>query len=145
MHGTKLQPSSLKFYIKSVYYNCNPQITVIDTKPFHKFAIAIKSDGFDENDGLACKLIFTYTPKYPDEGPIIEIDDKDNDDNFDKQELLSHLYKEVWSECTKGTGKISLDFLKFGYKLFISDKLYLNIYLFYSFFFTAKLSIKIDR
>lgn len=72
-------------------------ITVIDTSPFHKFAISIKSEGFDEGSGLACKLIFTYTQKYPDEGPLIEIEDKDNldDEAFDKQELLTHLYKEV--------------------------------------------------
>lgn len=71
-------------------------ITVIDTNPFHKFAISIKSEGFDEGDGVACKLIFTYTQKYPDEGPLIEIEEKENiEDAFDKQELLTHLYKEV--------------------------------------------------
>lgn len=69
---------------------------MIETNPLHKFAISIKSEGFDEGDGLACKLIFTYKPKYPDEAPIIEIDDKDVlDDAFDKEELLTHLYKEV--------------------------------------------------
>lgn len=71
-------------------------IAVIETKPFHKFSIPIKSEGFDEGEGLACQLVFTYTAKYPDELPVIEIEDEENfDDLVDKDELLSHLTEQV--------------------------------------------------
>lgn len=71
-------------------------VTVIDKVPFHKFSIPIKSEGFDDGEGLACDLVFTYTAKYPDELPVIEIENEENfDDIVDKDELLSHLTEQV--------------------------------------------------
>lgn len=82
--------SFFALYLNSLF------IAVIETKPFHKFSIPIKSEGFDEGEGLACQLVFTYTAKYPDELPIIEIEDDENfDDIVDKDELLSHLTEQV--------------------------------------------------
>lgn len=73
-----------------------PSFPVLETKPFQKFSIPIKSEGFDDGDGLACQLVFTYTAKYPDEIPIVEIDDEENfDDIVEKDELLAHLTEQV--------------------------------------------------
>ncbi|KAL4719101.1 hypothetical protein ACJJTC_010881, partial [Scirpophaga incertulas] len=75
--------------LDSIYYG---DMQIIDTKPYHRFSIPIKSEGFDEGDGLSCQLIFTYTQKYPDELPVIEIDNEENFENtVDKKELLRYL------------------------------------------------------
>ncbi|CAG9795299.1 unnamed protein product [Diatraea saccharalis] len=75
--------------LDSIYYG---DMQIIEKEPFHKFSIPIKSEGFDDGEGLACQLIFTYTAKYPDELPIIEIDNEENfDDVVEKKELLTHL------------------------------------------------------
>lgn len=71
-------------------------LTVLETEPFHKFSIPIKSEGFDDGEGLACQLTFTYTAKYPDDLPLIEIEDEENfDDIVSKEELLEHLVEQV--------------------------------------------------
>ncbi|CAG9136052.1 hypothetical protein JYU34_006481 [Plutella xylostella] len=68
---------------------------VLETKPFHKFSIPIKSEGFDDGEGLACTLTFTYTAKYPEELPVIEVDDEENfEDIIDTDEFLEHLQKQ---------------------------------------------------
>ncbi|VVD03493.1 RWD domain-containing protein 1 [Leptidea sinapis] len=68
---------------------------ILQTEPVHKFNIPIKSETYDDGDGLACQLIFTYTPKYPEEVPLIEIS---NEENFgeivDKNELLKLLNEQ---------------------------------------------------
>ncbi|XP_049869807.1 RWD domain-containing protein 1 [Pectinophora gossypiella] len=79
--------------LDSIYYG---DMQVIEKEPFHKFSIPIKSEGFDEGDGLACQLVFTYTAKYPDEIPVIEIENEENfDDIVDKEELLTHLVDQA--------------------------------------------------
>ncbi|KAL4708321.1 hypothetical protein ACJJTC_007727 [Scirpophaga incertulas] len=84
--------------LDSIYYG---DMQIIDTKPYHRFSIPIKSEGFDEGDGLSCQLIFTYTQKYPDELPVIEIDNEENFENtVDKKELLRYLVDQV-SALTK--------------------------------------------
>lgn len=63
----------------------------------HKFSIPIKSDEFDPEteEGLKCDLVFTYTPKYPEEAPCIEIDGAINfEDNYES-ELIEHLNEQV--------------------------------------------------
>ncbi|KAM3960961.1 RWD domain-containing protein 1 [Aphomia sociella] len=78
--------------LDSIYYG---DMQILETEPIHKFSIPIKSELFDEGEGLACQLVFTYTPKYPDELPIIEIENEENFDNVvDKNELLTHLTEQ---------------------------------------------------
>ncbi|KAJ0178941.1 hypothetical protein K1T71_005716 [Dendrolimus kikuchii] len=78
--------------LDSIYYG---DMQVLETEPFHKFIIPIKSEGFDDGEGLACQLIFTYTAKYPDELPVIEIDNEENFDNIvDKNDLHIHLEEQ---------------------------------------------------
>lgn len=78
------------------YFMYSHRLSVIETEPYHKFSIPIKSEEYDDGEGLACHLVFTYTAKYPDELPVIEIDNEDNfDDAVDKNELLEHLTQQV--------------------------------------------------
>lgn len=39
--------------------------------------------------------MFTYTAKYPEEAPAIEIEDVENFDNSFEKELLKHLDEQV--------------------------------------------------
>ncbi|KAI5637420.1 RWD domain-containing protein [Phthorimaea operculella] len=79
--------------LDSIYYG---DMQILEKEPFHKFSIPIKSEGFDDGDGLACQLVFTYTAKYPDEVPIIEIENEENfDDVIETKELLDHLYEQA--------------------------------------------------
>lgn len=71
-------------------------IIVLATEPYHKFSIPIKSEEYesDVDSGLTCELVFTYTAKYPDEGPIVEI----QNENFEKDYidiLLEYLNKQI--------------------------------------------------
>ncbi|XP_059056659.1 RWD domain-containing protein 1 [Achroia grisella] len=78
--------------LDSIYYG---DMQILEIEPIHKFSIPIKSETFDEGEGLSCQLVFTYTPKYPDELPIIEIDNDENLDSVvDKNELLAHLTEQ---------------------------------------------------
>lgn len=73
------------------------RFAVLEKEPLHKFSIPIKSEGFDDGEGLTCELIFTYTSKYPEELPVIEIKNEDTFDNVvDKNELLAHLTEQVF-------------------------------------------------
>lgn len=75
----------------------NYSFLVLETQPFYKFRIPIKSEGVDEGDGLSCRLTFTYTPKYPDELPLIEIDNEENfNDPSYVNDLLAHLNEQVF-------------------------------------------------
>lgn len=71
---------------------------VLTSDPYHKFQIPIKTDEYnaeDEDNGLACQLVFTYTEKYPDTAPLVEIDEPVNfEDDFDTR-LLEHIQETV--------------------------------------------------
>lgn len=82
-------------------YNANIPFAVLQTEPFHKFQIPIateeyNADAVEENEkGLACKLVFTYTATYPDEAPLVEIEEGENfEDNFEAR-LLEHLRQTI--------------------------------------------------
>lgn len=74
---------------------------VLQTEPFHKFQIPIATEEYnadaaeDSEKGLTCKLVFTYTATYPDEAPLVEIEDAENfEDTYEKQ-LLEHLRQTI--------------------------------------------------
>lgn len=49
----------------------------------------------DQDNGLACKLVFTYTEKYPDTAPLVEIEDPvDFEDDYETR-LLEHIKETV--------------------------------------------------
>ncbi|CAB3376293.1 Hypothetical predicted protein [Cloeon dipterum] len=67
---------------------------IISVQPYHEFAIPVRADSDDEVC-LSCTLKFTYTPKYPDEVPQIEVQDAENFEETDR--LADHL-KETAQE-----------------------------------------------
>lgn len=73
------------------------RVTVLETAPFHQFAIPIKSEEYepDSRDGLACRLEFTYTAKYPDEPLIVSIEDEENFEEGDAEKLMEHLKEQM--------------------------------------------------
>lgn len=77
-------------------------VSVLETEPFHKFRLPIATEEFqvDEPDnGLACKLVFTYTEKYPDTAPVIEVEDPVNfDEDYHLDERLIEHINEVVTE-----------------------------------------------
>ncbi|XP_044727143.1 RWD domain-containing protein 1 [Chrysoperla carnea] len=80
--------------LESIYYG---DVEIIETEPFHKFNIPIKTEEFEsgEDSGMMCVLQFTYTAKYPEEAPIIEIDDAENFEEDDQLKLIEYLKEQV--------------------------------------------------
>ncbi|KAH8382100.1 hypothetical protein KR009_001891 [Drosophila setifemur] len=74
------------------------EMEVLAAEPFHKFQIPIATEEYnaDESDnGLSCKLVFTYTENYPDGAPLVEVEEPENfEDNFE-QRLLEHLRQTI--------------------------------------------------
>ncbi|XP_055849298.1 RWD domain-containing protein 1 [Episyrphus balteatus] len=70
---------------------------ILETTPLHKFQIPIATEEFsaDEENGLSCNLVFTYTAKYPDEGPIVEIEDAFNFEDSYERLLLEHIQATI--------------------------------------------------
>lgn len=79
------------------FAKCFYFVVVISNEPFYKFSIPIKSEEYepDSSNGLSCNLIFTYTSKYPDEAPVIEIEEAENFEANYELELLNHLQEQV--------------------------------------------------
>lgn len=71
---------------------------VITTDPLHKFRLQISTENYSETEenGLTCYLVFTYTEKYPDEGPLVEIEDSVNFEEDYEERLLDHIKEAVW-------------------------------------------------
>lgn len=81
-------------YLKcSVYFI----FLVLETEPYYKFVLPIKSDEYEpeSNNGLSCKLEFTYTPKYPEEPLIVQIDEPGNFEDGDEAKLKEHLAEQM--------------------------------------------------
>ncbi|XP_058057729.1 RWD domain-containing protein 1 [Anopheles bellator] len=73
------------------------ELEVEHTEP-HKFRLPIATTEYDtvvETEGLSCSLLFTYTEKYPDTGPLVEIEDPNNFHDGYEQELLEHIHKTI--------------------------------------------------
>jgi len=61
----------------------------LDKEERNKFKINVYTEGFlEEKDGLSCDLVFTYRPKYPDEKPIVEIEEETNFESDIKKKVL---------------------------------------------------------
>lgn len=71
-------------------------LSVLDTSPC-KFRITIKSEDFDQETehGMSCSLIFTYTKKYPDDPPEVDVEDEENLEDTNKEDLISHVIEQV--------------------------------------------------
>lgn len=71
--------------------------TVLATEPFHRFKLPISTEEFndDEENGLKCHLVFTYTEKYPDTSPLVEIEDAINFEDTYSKRLIDHINETV--------------------------------------------------
>lgn len=73
-------------------------VAVLSSDPYHKFKIPIKTDEYnveDEDNGLTCHLVFTYTDKYPDTAPLVEIEDPVNFEDGFESRLLEQIQETV--------------------------------------------------
>lgn len=93
--------TSMKINANDLIISAFVFITVISTAP-HKYNIQISTEEYDaenEGNGLACKLVFTYTEKYPDTAPLVEIDDAVNfEDEYEAKllELIRTRQRNGW-------------------------------------------------
>lgn len=70
----------------------------MEKEPLYKFQIPINTEEFDKDtqeSGLSCNLIFTYTPTYPDEAPVVEIEEPVNFEEGYETKLLDHLQASI--------------------------------------------------
>lgn len=71
---------------------------MLANEPYHKFSIPIKSEEYEADaeteNGLTCELVFTYTAKYPDEGPVVEIQNENFEQHY-VDVLLEFLNEQI--------------------------------------------------
>lgn len=70
---------------------------VISTEPFYSFAIPIKTEEYEAetDNGLSCRLEFTYTSKYPDEPLVVSIQEPENFEEGSGEKLKEHLVEQM--------------------------------------------------
>jgi hypothetical protein len=87
--------------LQAIYPN---ELTVISRTPQTKFTVYVQCEEEDENaEVFSATLLFTLTPKYPDEVPTIEIEEvADSLDEEDSNELL----ERVVEEATQNVGMV---------------------------------------
>lgn len=57
--------------LESIYPD---EMTIVEREPYHAFELALNAQSTrDDSVTASCTVKFTYTPKYPDEAPEIEI------------------------------------------------------------------------
>jgi len=82
--------------LESIYEG---DLQVLDTDPRHVFTMPIKTEDYDDEDseaGIYFLLKFSFTPKYPEELPLLEIEDEVNlDENELRQPLMDHLKEQM--------------------------------------------------
>lgn len=80
--------------LESIYYG---DFQIITTEPYYKFSVPIKTEDYepDTENGLYCDLTVTYTPKYPEEEPLLEIENAENFDEDYESSLLNFLHEQV--------------------------------------------------
>jgi len=79
--------------LESIYPD---ELTVISEKPFHQFTLSVISQYDGETvENATCDLQFTYTEKYPDELPIMEIPEYENIDENEVDELLEFMKEQA--------------------------------------------------
>jgi len=81
------------------------EIEVLEENPYHVFTMPIKTEGFEEEseDGLFILLKVTYTAKYPEELPLIELEECVNIDEYD---LRSHLMEHLTEQMEENIGMV---------------------------------------
>lgn len=73
------------------------EMEILTNEPFHIFVIPVKSDDYDDETeaGLSCRLKFEYTPSYPEELPLLDIEETVRlEENYEEQ-LRQHLKQQA--------------------------------------------------
>lgn len=80
--------------LESIYYG---DFKIISSEPYYKCSIPIKTEinELDPDNGLSCDLIITYTPKYPEEAPLIELENIVNFEDDYETSLLEYLNEQI--------------------------------------------------
>lgn len=80
--------------LESIYPS---ELTVLLEEPFYVFTLDLSTENFsnDPDHIISVCLKFTYTPHYPDEEPLIEIENCENLEDDDSEELLKFLQNEA--------------------------------------------------
>lgn len=74
------------------------ELEVLVLEPLHRFKLPIATTEYDEEvemEGLSCKLVFSYTEKYPDTAPFVEIEDPENFRDGYEEGLLANIQETV--------------------------------------------------
>ncbi|XP_075215964.1 RWD domain-containing protein 1 [Lycorma delicatula] len=73
------------------------EMEIVTTEPTFIFIIPVKSDDYDEDNevGLLARLKFEYTPKYPEETPLLDFDSAEGLDDSQQEALLSFLKSQA--------------------------------------------------
>lgn len=107
-------PQSRRLPDARAYPNSSvPLFPVLETAPRHVFTMPIKVEGHNdggENNGLQALLRFEYTPKYPDEAPIFQIEETENMDDDVVREFSDFIQAQVPMElpAVPVTDKVTL-------------------------------------
>jgi RWD domain len=65
---------------------------VLEREPRIIFKIAVATEDFAEiQDGLTCDLVFTFPVKYPDEAPLIAVEEDNFEDDLVKEKLTDSI------------------------------------------------------
>nr|CAG4652225.1 EOG090X0F6V [Triops cancriformis] len=82
------------FTLQSIYPD---EINILEEKPFHRFTVDLKSEGYNEEaeEGYACKLEVTYTPTYPNDPPEFDVTDTVGMDDEQTERLKEHIQTQV--------------------------------------------------
>lgn len=82
--------------LESIY---SEELEVLSREAPVKFQIPVKSEEYDpeEGTGYACTLKFTYTEKYPEEPPEVELEDMEHFEDEDEIRLKDHLLEQAES------------------------------------------------
>ncbi|ELT96772.1 hypothetical protein CAPTEDRAFT_124119 [Capitella teleta] len=76
--------------LESIYPD---ELTVVAMEPFPCFQLPISTE--DDSECVKCVLQFTYTAKYPDEAPLMEIAESENVDDELLTVLLEYMKEQV--------------------------------------------------
>lgn len=77
------------------------ELEVLQSEPLHRFQLPIATIEYEQDEeteapeGLSCKLIFSYTEKYPDTSPLVEIEDPENFRAGYEKGLLEHIQQTI--------------------------------------------------
>uniref|UniRef100_A0A131XI71 RWD domain-containing protein n=1 Tax=Hyalomma excavatum TaxID=257692 RepID=A0A131XI71_9ACAR len=80
--------------LESIYPS---ELEILETEPYHAFTIEVKADAGDQPEGerMSVKLKFTYVPRYPEEGPLIEAAEYENIEEDDVETLVTALKEQI--------------------------------------------------